>query len=571
MKNATLRLSALSLSLALLTGCATTASVPAASPAHMAAIAQLEGGQPREAAIALETQAGSLRGAARSQALADAAWGWHLAGDSARAQSLLAQVNARHLSGASGQRHTLLQAIAAIAGNQPAQALTLLTGSAAIHAPLQAPWQLTTAAAQEAQGDLFSAAATFQRAVPLLDGPARDAAVADVQRLLGRIDDTTLLNRSAALAADDGFYNQAGRALLARGLALPRPLTLDPASLPDFSTRAPAERDGYRPPNRIAVLLPLSGQMAAASGAVRDGLLAGYYAEHRRRPELQFLDTAGTAGGALAAYDKAIAIGADYVIGPLGRDEVDAVFSRNQLPVPVQALNHGKSLPPAGHLAFSLAPEDDGLMAAEFLLGRERRTALVLHSNDDNGRRAAAAFANQFAQRGGKVAASIAISDTPADIGSQLQVGADAVFLAVRGPQARALAPQLALAGLGAATRVGSSQLTSGTGKPEEDQALDGIAFPGERWASHGVSGLPAASELAGRLPTARGGAARLLAFGFDAWKISAYLPHLASSTDQGLPAATGLLYLDGSGQVLRRPSWSTFSGGRSQPIMDGR
>ena len=72
-------------------------------------------------------------------------------------------------------------------------------------------------------------------------------------------------------------------------------------------------------------------------------------------------------------------------------------------------------------------------------------------------------------------------------------------------------------------------------------------------------------------MPTARGAAARLFAFGHDAWKISAYLPRLATSTDQGLPAATGLLYLDGSGQVLRRPVWSTFSGGHAQPIVDGR
>lgn len=571
MKNATLRLSALSISLALLAGCATTATTPTASPAQSAALAQLDGGQPREAAIALETLAGSLRGAARNQTLADAAWGWHLAGDSARAQSLLTQVNPRQLSGASNQRYQLLQAIAALAASQPAQALSLLGSTTAVHAPLQAPWLLTTAAAQEAQGDLFSAAASFNRALPLLSGAPRDTAMADIQRLLARVDDTTLRNRSAALAADDSFYNLAGRALIARGLSLPRPLQLDPASLPDFSQRAPAERDGYRPPARIAVLLPLSGQMATAAGPVRDGLLAGYYAEHRRRPELQFIDTAGTAAGTLSAYDKAVAAGADYVIGPLGRDEVDALFARSQLPVPVQALNHGRSLPPAGHLAFSLAPEDDGLMAAEYLLGRERRNALVIHSSDDNGRRAAAAFANQFKQRGGQVAATLAVSDNPADISSQLPAGVDGVFLAVRGPQARALAPQLALAGLGGTTRVGSSQLTSGTGKANEDMALDGIAFPDERWSSHGVAGLPAASELAGRLPTARGAAARLLAFGFDAWKISAYLPHLATSTDQGLPAATGLLYLDGSGQVLRRPSWSTFSGGHSQPIMDGR
>ena len=38
--------------------------------------------------------------------------------------------------------------------------------------------------------------------------------------------------------------------------------------------------------------------------------------------------TAGTPAGALAAYRKAVAAGSDYVVGPLGRDEVDALFAQ---------------------------------------------------------------------------------------------------------------------------------------------------------------------------------------------------------------------------------------------------
>src|SRR5690606_10995260 len=90
--------------------------------------------------------------------------------------------------------------------------------------------------------------------------------------------------------------------------------------------RAAAERDGYRPPTRLAVLLPLTGAMAAASSPVRDGLLAGYYGEHRARPEIVFYDTAGTPAGAVAAYQRASGEGADYVLGPLGRDEVGELF-----------------------------------------------------------------------------------------------------------------------------------------------------------------------------------------------------------------------------------------------------
>ncbi|MCW4454212.1 penicillin-binding protein activator [Flavobacterium sp. MXW15] len=568
------RISALSLSILLFAGCATTSVVPSASPAHQAAMTLLEQGQAREAAQQLEAQAAQLRGTQRNQLLADAAFAWHEAGDAARARTLVAQVQPRQLGGASLQRFHLLGAELALADGQPAQALQALGGSPdQVPQTLQARWYLARAQALEATGDRFDAAGARARAGILLAGTARSDNQRAITRLLATLDDNTLRNRAAALPVGEPLYNHAGRALIARGLSLPRPFDRDAQWQLDTSKRPPADRDGYRPPLKLAVLLPLSGQMATAAAPVRDGLLTGYYGETRRRPEIQFIDTQGTAAGAGAAYDKAVADSADFIVGPLGREEVDALFARDQLPVPMLALNRGKDAPPPGSAGFSLAPEDDGIMAAEYLLARERRNVLVLGSNDDNGRRAVAAFSERFNERGGQVAASVTVSDNPADIGAQLRQvsGVDAVFLAVRGNQARALAPQLALAGLAGASRVGTSQLVAGTGKPEEDMALDGIAFPSEAWTTRGVAGLPAASAVAATLPTARGAAGRLFAFGFDAWQISAYLERLATAADGGLPGATGMLHLDGFGNILRTPAWSTFSGGRPMPIADGR
>ena len=113
--------------------------------------------------------------------------------------------------------------------------------------------------------------------------------------------------------------------------------------------------------------------------------------------------------------------------------------------------------------------------------------------------------------------------------------------------------------------------MTAGTGKAEDDVALDGIAFPTEAWNSRGVAGLPAAASVATTLPTARGGAGRLFAFGYDAWKITAYMEKLATSTSGGLSGATGTLHLVGFDNVLRTPAWSTFGAGRPVAIGDGR
>lgn len=574
MNNRFARISALSLLLALCAGCATSSLAPQASPAQAASFALLEQGKPREAAQQLEAQAFAASGAQRSRLLADAAFAWNEAGDATRARSLLAQVTARQLGGEEKARYQLLTGEFALADNQPAQALQNLGESAPGLSPAyQARWFLARGKALEATGKPVEAAEARSRADAGLTGTARSDNQREIMRLLAALDDNTLRARATALPAGDPLYNFAGRALLNRGLPLPRPFDRAPSSF-DISKRSAADRDGYRPPIKLAVLLPLTGNLATAAAPVRDGLLAAYYAESRRRPDIQFLDTAGTPGGANAAYDRAVAAGADYVIGPLGRDEVSALFAR-QLSVPVLALNRPADAhePPAGSAGFSLAPEDDGIMAAEYLLAHGQRNALVVASSDDNGRRAAAAFRERMALRGGQVAGSISVAEAPGDVSAQLRnyAAADSVFLAVRGPTARALAPQLALSGLAGKPRVGSSQLVLGTGKPEEDMALDGIAFPGERWTSSGVTGLPSASSVAATLPTARGPAARLFAFGYDAWLITAYLEPLAAGSEGGLRGATGTLHLDGFGNILRTPAWSTFSGGRPNAIIGSR
>lgn len=343
----------------------------------------------------------------------------------------------------------------------------------------------------------------------------------------------------------------------------------------DAAARMPAAADGYEPPTSIGFLLPLSGQLARAAAPVRDGFLAGYYAETRPRPAIRFYDT--VAAGAVAAYGRAVADGNAFVVGPLGREEVDAVFSSGVLTVPMLALNRGDDPPPPGHAGFSLSPEDEGIAAADYLLEGGARNVLVLQGADDSMRRAAAAFGDRLTDAGGRVFQVLAITDDAAASAPQVQAAAqaataagtpvDAVFYAVRGSKAHQLAAQLSLAGLAGLPAVATSQIAIGTGDPLQDVILDGIAFPTETWTVQGVAGLPPAASLGERLPTARGPAARLFAFGYDAWLVTAY-PSVAAGAREGvLRGATGRLRVDAAGNVLRMPTWSTFREGRPVPL----
>jgi outer membrane PBP1 activator LpoA protein len=394
-----------------------------------------------------------------------------------------------------------------------------------------------------------------------LSGAARKTNDEQIERLLAQLDNATLAREAATLPVGDPLYNYAGRALLVRGLPLPRPFDRSAWKF-DAGNRPAADRDGYRPPVKLAVLLPLSGNLATAAAPVRDGLLAGYFGEARAKPEIQFYDTAP---GVVGAYERAVAEGNDFVVGPLGRDEVNTIFSRDALPVPLLALNRGDTPPPAGNASFSLSPEDEGVAAAEWLLGRKATRVLVIGGEDDTQRRAVAALRERLGERGAAV--TDVVGSGTADFTPFAQKNVDAVFLAVRGNTARGVMPKLALAGLGGKPVAATSQLLSGTGKATEDAALDGIAFPSEPWTTHGTRGLPAASTAAQALPNARGAAARLFAFGHDAWQLVAYLERLALSADGRIEGATGTLRIDGFGNVQRTPAWSTFRGGVAVPL----
>lgn len=336
----------------------------------------------------------------------------------------------------------------------------------------------------------------------------------------------------------------------------------------DVSRRPPGDADGYRPPLKVGVLLPLSGGLAVAAAPVRDGFMAGYYNERRRRPEVRFYDSSI---GANAAYAKAVADGADYVVGPLGREGVSELFTKDGLKVPVLALNQSDAKTPAGSLSFALSPEDEAEAAAQAQLSSGIHKAIVISGGDALQKRAAAAFIGYFNGHGGKAAPAITNGDAFAeDLRKAVQTlgGADGVFLALKGDQIEALVPKLAASPLANARRFASSQIQLGIGKGN-DNALDGIVFPTEAWNVRKTALAPSASSLAALSPTARGAASKLFAFGYDAWLITAYPEHLNGGREGGVRGATGDLHVDRDGNIVRNPGWSVFRQGQPVPLAE--
>ena len=127
---------------------------------------------------------------------------------------------------------------------------------------------------------------------------------------------------------------------------------------------------------RIALLVPLSGALAGAGQAIRDGFTAAHLtANPSAQDTLAVVDTARY--GAVDAYRRAVARGAELVVGPLRKEAVTAIAA---LPpsVPTVALN---AIDGAGHarlVQLAYAIEDEATAIARAISAEGVQRVLLL-------------------------------------------------------------------------------------------------------------------------------------------------------------------------------------------------
>ena len=572
----TLSILMLASALLLLTGCATMGGP---TPAQQAANAQAE---------ALY-QRGDYQGAARTwenlaapgqcSALDDgyrlrAADAWFAGGQRARAAQQLANVDSATLRGNDAARYNLLQGELALP-RDPQRALAI-----AAMLPRTLPPNLELRAARlqltaaSAVGDRWAAARARVRMDPLLHGEARQRNARAAERLLVSLGVPDLQKQAQALPANDAMLPWLAHALHSLGSALPE--TLPQLTRPAgtlIAQGAGATQEGFHAYHQVALLLPLSGPLRPAGDAVAEGFLCAYYntPQPQQRPPVRIYDTQGTPAGALAAYQRAQADGADLVVGPLTRDEVTALFASNPA-LPVLALNHpeGAVNPPPGSVEFGLMPENDGTEAAARMLQQGIRSAVVFLAGSDNEQRAVQAFKAQFEAGGGQVLSVQTLPQDTVNYRAQIQAGVAGLgsdggfFIAVPPETARLLLPQIRVARLRQPV-FASVQVYTGTPNAL-DRDLDGVQFPDAPWLYDAQPGLPSRAALARDLPAAGGRGARLFAFGMDAYLLSPYFAWLQQHPGSYVAGATGQLSVDAQGHVQRTPIWVHFVNGAATP-----
>jgi outer membrane PBP1 activator LpoA protein len=346
-----------------------------------------------------------------------------------------------------------------------------------------------------------------------------------------------------------------------------------------------------QPSGKVALLLPLSGRLAPAGKAVRDGFLASYYQSRSKGPslgEILIMDSDRYAS-ALEGYSEAVLQGAELVVGPLSKTSVTELAAHPARPVPVLALNQIDQLVnPAGSalVQLSLAPEDEATRLAELAFGRGARRALLLRPAGAWGDKMERALAARWSELGGEIASSVSYTgrdDYSSSIKSGLGLEAsdtrkrrvrdmlatnveftprrredlDVVFMLSRnGPEARSVKPLLAFHYAGQLPVYAPSSVYNGTADAR-DADLNGINLVDLPWL------LGSNPVLKARLDSAGGAQySRLNALGADAFLLQSRFRQLQAGPDALIRGDTGLLSMNPRLQIVRELPPATFDGG---------
>ena len=351
-------------------------------------------------------------------------------------------------------------------------------------------------------------------------------------------------------------------------------------------------------PEKVAVLLPLSGGLGKAGRSVRDGLITANYEalnNNEQQPELQFYDTVNTDVNDLAG--QAINNGAQLIIGPLTKSNVAKLDSDITHRTPVLALNYldDNSGYQPNLYQFGLSAEDETRMAAKrgFLDGHKR--ALILTPDTEWGKKINATFIQSWTELGGEIADSSEFkpktefsqfagqalhTDQSQKRAHQLnrqlddnlgfrprrRQDVDMIFIGANPKEARQLKPALAYQFAGSIPVYSTSSAFSGNTNPNQDQDMDGIRIPIMPWLVPGV-GTRLEQQVTKLWSQSRGQYGTLFALGADAYRLYPRLQQLSTLQGSQVQGLTGRLSINASGKVQRELTWQVFKNGRLTPL----
>ncbi len=266
----------------------------------------------------------------------------------------------------------------------------------------------------------FSQLGEEKKALDVLDGSLRDET--PLGQAIGELRGELLLQLADKHLAEQGF-------------ASPNPWLSQYERLQDQPNRARYERiraaserigDGQNPTGvlRVAVLLPLSGQLADVGNSVLHGIQLGIKEfDGRRGTRMELLVTDVTdAKQADTAAEKLRDQQVDVVIGPLlapAVTEAGATFAPAK--IPVLALSNDRSVVGNGVYTLNYLPGEQAKLVARHAVSAGKQKLAVLAPSTTYGSEAAEAFTNEVKRLNATLTGSSFFDPKATDIGPSIR------------------------------------------------------------------------------------------------------------------------------------------------------
>lgn len=352
-------------------------------------------------------------------------------------------------------------------------------------------------------------------------------------------------------------------------------------------------RQGFQGPAKVAVLLPADGRLQAAAEALRDGMVSAFL-DNPGSSQLLFIASGTEPDSIPGAYFEARDLGADYIIGPLQTEAINALLQLSELRTPVLALNEIPAGLPAplglGSQINGISLSQDAEVRATAVAMAEAgfSRAMVLAPESEWGERVVTVFREQFLQDDRQIVVSGRFLEYENDHSAvlerllqldqsksrkqqlentlQLQLqyepvrrdDVEVIFLAANTTQGRLIRPQLRFHNAGDIPVFASSRIYSGLPDRTRDQDLNGVRFPAAplqiRFA--GLRKTPEMPSLKG------GGFTPLFALGRDAWNILPWLELMRNDEDFHFRGQSGSYSAGPQATLIREPAWAVFANG---------
>lgn len=348
-------------------------------------------------------------------------------------------------------------------------------------------------------------------------------------------------------------------------------------------------------PRQIAVLLPLSGKNAVIGNLIHDGIVAAHYRSisAQQAPILRFYDTARLLDKT-SAYQTAIEEGADFILGPLTKDGIEAILRQETLEVPILTLNQIEEQQ-IGHrkiYQFGLPPEDEAIQSAHRAFEKGYRKAIAFLPDNSVGKRTEKAFREYFEQLGGELidvhkyrdsrslktdvqkllgvdSSTKRRKDLQQLLGRNLEFemrrrkDADFIFMIASPTMGRMIKPFINYYFAYDLPVIATSRIYSGKHEPQTNIDLNGVEFSD---APLLLSELPLFTQsrefLAEIQPQALDARGRYFALGYDSYNILPQLSIMQSFPEYHWNGLTGELGVDQTGLVHRYLTWAKFEKG---------